>query len=119
MDGAQDGVLLSGTPGTHLTLACCWARPTSCKHAEVGFQRCFRAAHGQQRKDGSPSSVQCYQLYYTRINICSSKACGDLSLRIIGHNGKCPLWVLNSTGLSYQLKYTLSVHARSIGIIVS
>lgn len=32
---AEDEGLFSGTLGTHLTLAYCWAWSTSCKHAEV------------------------------------------------------------------------------------
>lgn len=49
---AEDEVLFSGTLGTHLTLAYCWACSTGPEHAEVWIQKCFCAAQATRGEAG-------------------------------------------------------------------
>lgn len=56
-DGAEDEVLFSGTPGTHLTLAYCWACSSGPEHAEVWIQKCLCAAQATRGEVGGSINI--------------------------------------------------------------
>lgn len=68
-DRAEDEVPFSGTLGTHLTLAYCWACSTGPEHAEVWIQKCLCVAQATRGEVGGSINISPTVSHQSRLHI--------------------------------------------------